>query len=179
MPDAATTLPDRLPDALLPLVQAAHAQCPPGALVLPGTRDGRALSVRWIESLIRDCAQRAKIMKPVSPKTLRDTYAVHCLESGANIREMQTLLGHCSVRTTLRYTRCMLPCATSPLDAGLNAPTLAPVATPSETLETVELSPQPSLLRLATSPAEFVSLLRMQLGKRLFACRKTARSNPP
>jgi site-specific recombinase XerD len=180
----------RLPDALLPLVQAAHTQCPPDALVFPGSprrsevktgaREGHALSVRWIESLIRDCARRAEIMKPVSPKTLRDTYAVHCLQSGANIREVQTLLGHCSVRTTLRYTRCMLPSgAISPLDMGIEIPPRPPAAPPAETIKPAAVNPAPSLLRLATSPAEFFSLLRMQLGQRLFARRQAVRSNSP
>ncbi len=168
----------RLPDAILPLVRVARAQCPPDGLVFAGAREGRALSCRWIEELIRIMAERAEILKPVSPRSLRDTYAVHCLEAGANIREVQTALGHRSVSTTLKYTRCMLPRdARSPLD--MMADRLAEVGPPSpaEALPTEGFETVTELSSLVTSPAGFFQLLRMQLGKRLFARRRSI--HPP
>lgn len=41
--------------------------------------------------------------KPVTPHTLRHSYATHLLERGVNIRVVQQVMGHKSVRATLRY----------------------------------------------------------------------------
>ncbi len=167
----------RLPDAILPLVRAARTQCPPDGLVFAGAREGRALSCRWIELLIRTMAERAEILKPVSPRSLRDTYAVHCLEAGANIREVQTALGHRSVRTTLKYTRCMLPPdARSPLDMIADKLEQPTPPSPAEALPAEGFESVTELSSLVTSPAGFFQLLRMQLGKRLFARRRSAGS---
>jgi integrase/recombinase XerD len=65
---------------------------------------GNKLSRLVIWQIVKRLARRADISKPLSPHTLRHSFATHLLENGADIRVVQELLGHSSVVTTQLYT---------------------------------------------------------------------------
>ncbi len=65
---------------------------------------GMPLTRVMVFNIIRGAANLAGIDKQISPHTLRHSYATHLLEGGANIREVQELIGHESIVTTEIYT---------------------------------------------------------------------------
>ncbi len=67
-------------------------------------RSGRAMSRIVIWKLVTKYAQRIGCSEGVSPHTLRHSFATHMLAGGAEIRALQELMGHASIRTTQVYT---------------------------------------------------------------------------
>jgi site-specific recombinase XerD len=72
--------------------------------VFPGQIADRPLTIRTAQKVFHKAIKRAKIQKDISIHSLRHSFATHLLEDGIDIRYIQELLGHTSIRTTERYT---------------------------------------------------------------------------
>lgn len=67
-------------------------------------QNGTILSRQYVFLKVKEYAKKASISKDVSPHTLRHSFATLLLSQGANLKEVQTLLGHEEIQTTEIYT---------------------------------------------------------------------------
>ena len=93
---------------------------PTGTYLFPGRRRSRPyLTTAAFQKALKLSVAASGIDKPVTPHTLRHSYATHMIEAGADLRTVQLLLGHASLRSTTRYvhlTHARLQQVASPLD---------------------------------------------------------------
>jgi integrase len=76
-------------------------------------------TLKTVQRGVKQAVQEAGINKPASCHTFRHCFATHLIESGADIRTVQELMGHASVKTTQIYTHVLNRggiAARSPLD---------------------------------------------------------------
>ncbi len=81
---------------------AAHASAPPSWLFLTGR--GLRLRRERLWELIKRYALRVGAPPSISPHTLRHSFATHLLAGGADLRQVQEMLGHANIATTQIYT---------------------------------------------------------------------------
>lgn len=113
--DRFVMLSPRLLDELRAYWKAVH----PTLWLFPGDRPGQPITRYAVELACRKAQRASGISKPITPHSLRHAFATHLLESGADLRTIQLLLGHRSLATTSRYLKVSTTtvCATtSPFD---------------------------------------------------------------
>jgi integrase/recombinase XerD len=104
---------------LLELLRAYWKVARPADWLFPGQRPGTHLTAKRVLQVCIKAGAAAGLTKRATVRALRHSFATHLLEAGANIRVIQILLGHRSLRTTARYTHVSQEtiCSTSsPLD---------------------------------------------------------------
>ncbi|WP_122821103.1 site-specific tyrosine recombinase XerD [Varibaculum vaginae] len=92
-------------DAYLVRSRPGLAQKGQGSSALFLNLRGGRLSRQSAWNIIREAAEKAGIKTPISPHSLRHSFATHMLEGGADVRVVQELLGHVNVTTTQIYTK--------------------------------------------------------------------------
>jgi integrase/recombinase XerD len=77
----------------------------PRPYLFPGAQPHRPITTGSIRGTCRRTARRTGLNKRVTPHTFRHSFATHLLEAGVDLRTIQMILGHGTLRTTSRYTR--------------------------------------------------------------------------
>ncbi len=127
MKDRYVMLSPRLLDVLRTYWKSAR----PTRWMFPGEVPGQPITREAVGLACQKARRDAGITKPITPHSLRHAFASHLLESGADLRTIQLLLGHRSLATTARYLKVATStvCATaSPFDL---LPTFDPPPTPT------------------------------------------------
>ncbi len=94
--------------------------------LFPGATPGKPIEPETLRKVCHQAVEKANLKKKVTVRSLRHAFATHLLESGANIRLVQVLMGHASLSSTALYThisQALINATKSPLDL-LPRPTL-------------------------------------------------------
>jgi len=92
-----------LPEELLKLLRKYFLKYKPKVWLFEGIEDHK-YSVKSVQKAFYQALQSSSVNKKVSIRSLRHSFATHLLEAGENLRYVQELLGHKSIKTTKIYT---------------------------------------------------------------------------
>jgi site-specific recombinase XerD len=92
-----------LPQRTLELLRAYWREHRPGRWLFPDRSGSKPIDRCTVLKCIQAAAQDTKLTKRIGCHTLRHSYATHLLEDGVDLRTIQTLLGHRSIRSTVGY----------------------------------------------------------------------------
>ena len=90
---------------LLEILRAYWMQERPAAPWLFASRRGGPLTPSGAREALKRAAVEARLDKHVTPHVLRHSFATHLLDDGTDLRVIQVLLGHASIKSTTRYAR--------------------------------------------------------------------------
>jgi site-specific recombinase XerD len=112
-----------LSQKLLAALREYYRWMKPQTYLFPGTVNGwradKPITAKIVWQAVRDASIRAGIKKRVTPHTLRHCFATHLLESGADLRSIQMMLGHSDLEATTVYlhlSRRHLQATANPLE---------------------------------------------------------------
>jgi site-specific recombinase XerD len=92
-----------LSPTLLEALRIYWKQCQPKPWLFPGINQDRPLEKTVIQKAARWARERAQLNKPTCTHTMRHCFATHLLEAGMDLRTIQFVMGHASMRSTSRY----------------------------------------------------------------------------
>ncbi len=108
-----------LSELLLTNLRAYFIQYRPASFLFPGMDKSKPYSQSSARAVVKKALTRSGITNNATPHTLRHSYATHMMDKGIDLRFIQALWGHKSIKTTLHYCHLSnlgMNEITSPLD---------------------------------------------------------------
>jgi integrase/recombinase XerD len=98
-----------VPEILITHLRNYYRKYHPKTYLFESTIPGNPYSASSMDNVIKTAAAKADIKKNVSPHVLRHSFATHMLDKGINLKRLQIILGHNSLKTTSIYLHLANP----------------------------------------------------------------------